>query len=100
MPATAVARPRDARRRGVTINIRASVATKSLIDQAAALLGQNRSEFMLDTVRRRAENVILEQKIFTLDEKKYAEFLEILDNPPEPSDELRRIFSKKAPWEK
>jgi uncharacterized protein (DUF1778 family) len=100
MPATAAARPRDARRRGVTINIRAPIITKNLIDQAATLLGQNRSEFMLDTARRRAENVILEQKLFRLDEKKYKEFLDLLDNPPEPNDELRRIFSRKAPWEK
>jgi uncharacterized protein (DUF1778 family) len=99
MPTTA-ARPKDARRRGVTINIRVPIVTKNLIDQAASLLGQNRSEFMLDTARRRAEDVILDQTLFTLDEREYTRFLDLLDNPPKPNDALRRIFSKKAPWKK
>jgi uncharacterized protein (DUF1778 family) len=87
-------------RRGVTINLRAPQALRDLIDSAAAIVGQNRSEFMLDSARRRAEDVLLDQRLFMLDEEKYAAFLNLLDQPPRPTKELRRLLSTRAPWEK
>lgn len=100
MLAAAVAHRPDVQRRGVTINLRASAHLRDLIDRAAALLGQNRSEFMLDSARLRAEDVLLDQKLFSLDEKQYEDFLNLLDEPPKPTEELRRLLSARAPWEK
>jgi len=102
MPAAAaVAHRNDADdRRGVIINLRASANLRDLIDRAAALLGQNRTEFMLDSARLRAEDVLLDQRLFFLNETQYQEFLDLLDAPPKPSEELRRLLTKKAPWEK
>ena len=98
---TAAARPSsDAQRRGVTINLRASAYVRDLIDRAAALLGQNRTDFMLDSARRRAEDVLLDQRLFLLDNEGYEEFLNILNRPPKSTEELRRLFSTKAPWER
>jgi uncharacterized protein (DUF1778 family) len=98
MATAAAARQRDAQRRGVTINLRVSVYQKDLIDRAATLLGLNRSEFILETTRRRAEDVILDQKLFALNEDQYRNFLNTLDNPPEPNVELKKLFLTKAPW--
>jgi len=89
----------DAQRRGVTINLRASGYVRDLIDRAAALLGQNRTDFMLDSARRRAEDVLLDQRLFLIDKKGYEGFLKILNEPPKPIGELKRLFSTKAPWE-
>jgi uncharacterized protein (DUF1778 family) len=100
MIATAVAHRADVQRRGVTINLRASAQIRDLIDRAAALLGQNRSEFMLDSARLRAKDVLLDQKLFSLDETQYQDFLNLLDEPPKPTEELRKLLSAKAPWEK
>ena len=100
MAATAVAHRNDADRRGVTINLRASAQIRDLIDRAAALLGQNRSVFMLDSARLRAEDVLLDQKLFSLGDKQYQDFLNLLDEPPKPTEELRKLLSAKAPWEK
>jgi len=99
MVAATTARRRDVQRRDVTINLRASAPLRDLIDRAATLLGQNRSEFMLETVRRRAEDVILDQTLFSLSDEQYQIFLNLLDNPPKPNDELRKLFATKAPWE-
>jgi uncharacterized protein (DUF1778 family) len=100
-PAAAVAHRNDADdRRGVTINLRASAQIRDLIDRAAAVLGQNRSVFMLDSARLRAEDVLLDQKLFLLDDKQYQDFLSLLDEPPKPTEELRKLLSAKAPWEK
>jgi uncharacterized protein (DUF1778 family) len=100
MPATALAHRTDARRGGVVINLRASAALRDLIDRAAALLRQNRTEFMLDSARLRAEDVLLDQRLFFLDENQYRDFVNLLDEPPKPTEELRKLLSTKAPWEK
>jgi len=101
MVAPVVERPDDkAHRRGVTINVRASQAIRDLIDRAAGLVGQNRSEFILDSARRRAEDVLLDQRLFVLDDERYNAFLNVLDQPPKPTKELRKLLSTKAPWGK
>lgn len=81
------------------INIRASQAQRDLIDRAAQVLGQSRSDFILETVCREAEDVLLDQVFFHLDEKAWDQFQAMLDNPPPPSDELRDLLQRKAPWE-
>jgi uncharacterized protein (DUF1778 family) len=87
-------------RRDVTINLRANAGLRDLIDRAAAALGQSRSEFMLDTARRRAADVLLDQTLFELDEGQYRTFIELLDHPPKPNHELKQLFAAKAPWER
>ncbi len=85
--------------RGVTINLRADTATRTLIDRAAERVGKNRSEFMLEAARREATSVLLDQRLFLLDEKAYAKFLAALDQPPTENRRLRRLLATKAPWE-
>lgn len=86
--------------RGVTINLRADTATRTLIDRAAEQVGKNRSEFMLEAARREATSVLLDQRLFLLDDKAYARFLAALDQPPTENRRLRRLLTTKAPWEK
>ncbi len=85
--------------RGVTINLRADTATRTLIDRAAEQVGKNRSEFMLEAARREATSVLLDQRLFLLDDKAYARFLAALDQPPTDNRRLRRLLTTKAPWE-
>ncbi len=83
-----------------TINLRASSAQKALIDRAASLLGKSRTEFMLESAREAAENALLDQRLFLLDDDALEEFVRRLDTPAEPSDQLRRLMSTPAPWER
>jgi uncharacterized protein (DUF1778 family) len=99
MIAAARVRRTPKQRRGVVINLRASSSLRDLIDRAARLVGQNRSEFMLESARRRAEDVLLDQRLFVLDEGKYQAFLSILDAPAKPTQELKRLLARQAPWE-
>jgi uncharacterized protein (DUF1778 family) len=85
---------------GVTINLRADTATRTLIDRAAEQVGKNRSEFMLEAARREATSVLLDQRLFLLDDRAYAQFLAALDQPPTENRRLRRLLTTRAPWEK
>ncbi len=85
--------------RGITINLRADAATRTLIDRAAEQVGKNRSEFMLEAARREATSVLLDQRLFLLNDKTYRQFLAALDQPPTENRRLRRLLATKAAWE-
>ena len=83
----------------VTINIRARQRQRDLIDSAAEALGKTRSEFMLETACRAAEDALLDRRFFILDEPAHAEFAAMLARPAQPVAALRRLLAMKAPWE-
>ena len=89
-----------ATKRDDLIQIRASAATKAILNRAAALRGQKLSEFMLDSARARAEETILDQRLITLDEEAYKAFLAMLDAPAKPNKALRTRMSRKLAWER
>ena len=86
--------------RGVTINLRASEQKRELIDRAAEAVGKNRSEFMLDAACREATSVLLDQRLFLLDETRFKQFVAALDKRPSDHSRLRRLLSSKAPWDR
>ncbi len=87
-------------RETVSINIRAKVRQRDLIDQAAEKLGRSRSDFMLDAACRKAEDILLDQAFFSVDAGVFAKFRAMVDRPLPPSDRLRRLLKTKAPWDK
>jgi uncharacterized protein (DUF1778 family) len=90
----------SAARKDDLIQIRASAATKAILNRAAAMRGQKLSEFMLESARARAEETILDQRLFALDDKAYNEFLAILDAPAKPDKALRARMKRKPAWER
>ncbi|MBD2439612.1 DUF1778 domain-containing protein [Nostoc sp. FACHB-110] len=85
--------------RNITINIRAHQAQRDLIDLAAQALGKNRSDFMLESACREAQAVLLDRRLFMLDDEKFQEFMAILDAPPSANENLRQLLSEKALWD-
>ncbi len=84
----------------ISINIRAKVKQRDLIDQAATRLGRSRSEFMLEVACREAEQVLLDQAFFSVDADTFTQFQKLLDQPLPPTDKLRRLLKTQAPWDK
>ncbi|WP_348753280.1 DUF1778 domain-containing protein [uncultured Aquincola sp.] len=84
--------------RDAAINLRALPEQRDLIDQAASLLGKNRSDFMLEAACERARSVVLDQVFFSLDAEKFKQFTAMLDAPPGPNAGLDRLMAVKAPW--
>lgn len=86
--------------RTTSINLRVPQATRELIDTAAAALGKSRTEFMLDSARQQAIDVLLDQRLFVLEPAQHDAFMAALDNPPLPNAALKTLMAGKAPWDK
>lgn len=83
-----------------SINLRIDADTRQLIDNAAQTLGKTRTEFMIETARREAIDVLLDQRLFKLDEARFDDFVKALDNPPAPGPKLRALMKRKPAWER
>lgn len=85
--------------RDAAINLRAMPEQRNLIDQAARLLGKNRSDFMLEAACERAQSVVLDQVFFALDHDAFSKFAALLDAPVEQNSGLNRLLAIEAPWQ-
>ena len=74
------------------INLRIDASTRHLIDDAAALLGKSRTEFMIESARREAMDVLSDRRLFQLSANDYDAFVDALDNPPTPGPKLRALM--------
>jgi uncharacterized protein (DUF1778 family) len=97
--ATAAVAERPAGDAKGTINLRIETQTRQLIDEAAAVLGKTRTEFMIESARTRAIDVLLDQRLFVLDPQRYDAFVHALDNPPAPGPKLRALLRRAPAWE-
>jgi uncharacterized protein (DUF1778 family) len=82
-----------------SINLRIEAGTRQLIDEAAALLGKTRTEFMVESARRQALDVLLDQRLFALENQDHAAFIAALDNPPAPGPKLKALMQRVAAWQ-
>jgi uncharacterized protein (DUF1778 family) len=98
--ATAVAERSSVADTKGSINLRIEASTRQLIDDAAAILGKTRTEFMIETARRQAIDVLLDQRLFVLNSERYDAFMHALDNPPAPGPKLRSLLRRVPAWRK
>jgi uncharacterized protein (DUF1778 family) len=82
-----------------TITMRLPAQTRELIDRAAAIADKSRTEFVIESARERALDVLLDQRVFHLDAAASEAFAQALDSPPAPVEALRALMNNKAPWE-
>ncbi|MGH6840182.1 MAG: DUF1778 domain-containing protein [Methylocella sp.] len=81
-----------------SINLRIETQTRQLIDDAAAILGKTRTEFMIESARKVAIDVLLDQRLFVLDPERYNAFVHALDNPSAPGPKLRALLRRAPGW--
>ncbi|RPH28114.1 DUF1778 domain-containing protein [Buttiauxella warmboldiae] len=84
----------------VQLNIRAKEAQRTLIDAAAEILHKSRTDFILEVACQAAENVILDRRMFNLNDEQYAEFIDMLDAPVTANPALDTLMARKPQWEK
>jgi uncharacterized protein (DUF1778 family) len=83
-----------------SINLRIETTTRQLIDDAAAALGKTRTEFMVESARRQAIDVLLDQRLFRMEPERYDAFMHALDRPPAPGPKLRALLRRSPAWQK
>ena len=82
-----------------SINMRVEPAQQALLTKAAAVLHLDRSTFILDVACREAQNILLDQRLFQLDDEQFNTFEKALDEPLADQDNLKQLLSEPSPWE-
>ena len=81
------------------INMRVEPGQRALLTKAAAMLNKDRSAFILDVACREAENVLLNQRLFQLDDDAFAAFTAALEAPAPADEKLKSLLNSPSPWE-
>jgi uncharacterized protein (DUF1778 family) len=84
----------------VNIHLRARARDKKLIDQAAELVGSNRSQFMMASALKEAKKILLDQSTIYADAKAFQKVMDWMDAEATPEEEagMNRILQSRAPW--
>jgi uncharacterized protein (DUF1778 family) len=65
---------------------------KELLSEAAIVSGLDLTSFVLESATRQARAVLTERATLKLTADQHANFLKVLENPPAPSEALRRLM--------
>jgi uncharacterized protein (DUF1778 family) len=85
----------------INIHLRARAQDRTLIDQAAELVGANRSQFMLTSALKEAKNVLLDQSTLHADAETFQKIMDWMDMPAASSESagMKRLAQAKTPWQ-
>ena len=85
--------------RTARLGIRATPRQQMLILRAAEAVNKSVTEFILDSATDAAENTLLNQRFFLLDDDQWSKFQEALEQPAKIHAGLHELLKEKAPWE-
>ena len=85
--------------KSMQINMRIRPAQRELISRAAELRHKSVSEFMIDAATEAAEDALLKQRIFFVDDDRYKQILRLMDSPVSDNPALQKMLDTPAPWE-
>jgi uncharacterized protein (DUF1778 family) len=91
--------PNEKSRSDAIVQVRMPQQTKDLINTAAEAMGKSLSAFITESASRQASDVLLDQRLFTLDAEASEAFARVLDVPPPPTERLRQLLAARSPWE-
>jgi uncharacterized protein (DUF1778 family) len=83
----------------VPINMRVDFKKRDLIDVAAAMSGSDRTSFILDAACKKAEEIILDQRLFVLADNDFDAFEQALQSNPVRSNKcLQKLLNRPSRW--
>ena len=86
--------------RSASIHVRAPQQARDLIERAAEISGKTITDFVLDSATQHAVDVLLDQRLFALDEDRLQAFLDALDAPPPSGPKLKALLKRRPLWAK
>ncbi len=75
------------------INLRTSPEAKALIERAASIMGSTVSSFMLQNAYEAARRIVADEDTLMLSQKAFEAFVAHCENPPEPTEALRKLMA-------
>lgn len=83
----------------VPINMRADEKKRNLIDLAAAMSGRDRTSFILEAACQKAEEVILDKRLFLLHDSAFDAFEQAIEaNPARGNECLHQLLARPKRW--
>ena len=92
-------KPASAVRSG-RLGLRTTPAQDALIQRAAAAARKSVTEFVLSSVCEKAEQTLLDQRLFMVDEQTWLAFQDALERPAQAKKGLQSLIAEPAIWEK
>ncbi|AAN52995.1 DUF1778 domain-containing protein [Shewanella oneidensis] len=77
------------------IELKTSPEVKELLERAAAINGINLTAFIINNVREKALAIVESETTLNLNQRAWAQFETILDNPRKATPVLKTLFSEK-----
>lgn len=85
--------------RSARLGLRATPEQEAVLRRAADVAHKSLTDFILDSACLAAEQTLLDQRLFMVSGEQYRALMDLLDQPDQPNEGLRDLFSRKAPWE-
>lgn len=86
--------------RSARLGIRATPEQEAILKRAADARHKSLTEFILDSACSAAEQTLLDQRLFVVPSGQYEALMDMLDRPAKANVGLKRLFAKRAPWDK
>ena len=85
--------------RSARLGLRATPEQEAVLRRAAEVAHKSLTDFILDSACLAAEQTLLDQRLFMVSGSQYQALMDLLERPEQPSEGLRELFSRKAPWD-
>jgi uncharacterized protein (DUF1778 family) len=85
--------------KSMQLNMRVRPAQRDVIVRAAKVRHKSLTEFVIEAATEAAEDILLNQRIFTASDDQIEEFLRVMDSPVSENPKLQETLSKPAPWD-
>ena len=96
MPLTST---RTTRSRSARLGLRATPEQEMILRQAAQVSQKTLTEFILESACQAAQDTLLDQRLFLVENTRYQTLLELLERPADDNPGLKRLFSAPPPWD-
>ena len=77
----------------VRLSCRVNSRVKQQAEQAASLTGQSLTDFTETALAEKAQSVLERHERIILSQRDFARFVELIENPPPPAQELRAAIA-------
>ncbi len=85
--------------RSARLGLRATPEQEAVLRRAAEVAHKSLTDFILDSACLAAEHTLLDQRLFMVSGSQYRTLIDLLEQPAQPNEGLRDLFSRKAPWD-